>query len=174
MIFKFLIKPCFSQGFLILYLFKPAYKAIVYKSLTKKIMKKIFIVIFFASLFASNVNAQIRRAADSTQNVVSNSSKRTQRLETMNSLNLTKDQMGRLKEFRRNMKQKKDAITNDQTLTNEQQQSKLKDLRKEQKEKLNSILTPEQMEQLKEQRKNSKMQKNNMGQSDSTGSVLGN
>ena len=115
-------------------------------------MEKIFVFIFLTSLSAINVNAQIRRATDSTQSVVSNSAKRTEKLETMKGLNLTKQQMSQLKEARRNMKQQKDAINNDQSLSDEQRENKLKDLRKEQKEKLNSILTPEQMEMLREER----------------------
>ena len=123
-------------------------------------MKEIiaFAVISFAALLATKVNAQIQRRTDSIQNIVSNSGNRTPRLETMNSLNLTREQMGRLKEFHRNMKQKKDEIINDQTLTNGQRQSKLKDLHKEQNEKLNGILTPEQMEKLKKERMKARMQ----------------
>ena len=124
-------------------------------------MKKIFGLIFLTSLFAINANAQIRRISDSTQNLVSNSAKRTEKLETMNGLNLTKQQMSQLKEARRNMKQQKDAINNDQSLSDEQKENKLKDLRKEQKEKLNSMLTPEQMEKLREERMKTRMRRNN-------------
>ena len=122
-------------------------------------MKKIFGLIFLTSLFAINTNAQIRRTSDSAQSLVSNSAKRTEKLETINGLNLTKQQMSQLKEARRNIKQQKDAINNDQSLSDEQKENKLKDLRKEQKKKLNSILTPEQMEKLREERMKTRMRR---------------
>jgi hypothetical protein len=137
-------------------------------------MKKIFGLIFLTSLFAINTNAQIRRTSDSTQSLVSNSAKRTEKLETINGLNLTKQQMSQLKEARRNIKQHKDAINNDQSLSDEQKENKLKDLRKEQKEKLNSILTPEQMEKLREERMKTRMRRSKTNQSDSASSILDN
>lgn len=137
-------------------------------------MKKIFAFIFLAGSLAINVNAQIRRATDSTQNVVSNSGKRSERLETMSSLNLTKEQMKQLKELRRNMKQRRDTINDDQTLNDGLKQGKLKDLRQEQREKLNSILSPEQMEKLREQRMKNKKLRGSSNQSDTTGSILDN
>jgi len=54
------------------------------------------------------------------------------------------------------MKQKKEDINNDKTLTDAQKKDKLKELHKEKKEKTNAILTPEQREKMKEQKKNSK------------------
>lgn len=120
-------------------------------------MKKILAIIFLVGLFGNNAKAQIRRHTDSTQNVVSNSSKSAERHETMNSLNLTKQQMIQLREFRRNMKQGMDSINNDPSLNDGQKQRQLKDLRREKKEKLNSILTPEQMEKLSAERMNSGM-----------------
>lgn len=117
-------------------------------------MKKIFSVIFFAGIFVIKASAQIQRETDSTQNIVANSGKKVQQREMMKNLNLTKEQIGQLKEFHRSIKQKKDGIINDATLTEEQRKSKLKELHKEQKEKLNSVLTPEQKEKLREERKN--------------------
>ncbi len=131
-------------------------------------MIKIFASIFLTGLSGLNANAQIRRATDSTQNVVSNPGKKTGRLETMSSLNLTKEQMSQVKEIRQNMKQQKEAINNDQSLNNEQKQSKLKDLRKEQQEKLNRILTSEQMEKLKEERIKTRVRQSTFNQSDSS------
>ncbi len=90
----------------------------------------------------------------------------------MNGLNLTKQQMSQLKEVRRNIKQQKDAINNDQSLSDEQKQSKLKDLRKEQQEKLKSILTPEQMQELKEERMKTRMRRSNRNQNNSASSIL--
>ena len=124
-------------------------------------MKKILAIIFLVGLFGNNAKAQIRRPTDSTQNVVSGSSKSAERHETLNSLNLTKQQLDQLREFRRNMKQRRDSINNDQSLNEEQKQRKLKELPKEQQEKLKSILTPEQMEKLKVERMKTRQQKSN-------------
>ena len=137
-------------------------------------MKEIFAIIFFAGLFIIKANAQIRRTTDSTQNVASNSGKKTQRIETTNSLNLNNEQMRQIKEFRLSMKQKKDSINDDQTLTEEQKQTKLKELRKMQREKLNSILTPDQMEKLKAERMKTMKRPGTTNQSDSARSILDN
>ena len=75
----------------------------------------------------------------------------------MKELNLTKEQQGQMKELHETMKQKKEDIRNDQTLTEAQKKAKMKELHKEQKEKINAILTPEQKEKMKEQKKNSKV-----------------
>lgn len=127
-------------------------------------MKKILAIIFIAGSFAVKTNGQIRRLTDSTQNVVSNSSKSAEKHETMNSLNLTKQQMNQLREFRRYMKQRIDSINTDPSLNDGQKQSQLKDLRREQKEKLISILTPGQMEKLREERKQLRMQQDKQNQ----------
>ena len=103
-------------GFFILTLLKPDCKDVVIFFANIKIMKKILAIILIAGSLAIKTNAQIRRQTDSTQNVVSNSSKSTERHESMNSLNLTKQQMNQLKELRRNMKQRRDSINNDQSI----------------------------------------------------------
>lgn len=137
-------------------------------------MKKIFTSILLMSLFVISANSQIRRATDSTQNFVSTSAKRNEKLEKMNSLNLTKQQMSQLKEFRRNIKQQKNAINNDPSLSDEQKQNKLKGLHKEQQEKLKSILTAEQMQQLKEERMKARMNSSTTNQSNRATSILDN
>ena len=137
-------------------------------------MKKIFVIILAINFFAFKGIAQVQRESNPSQNVATTSDKKSEKREMMRSLNLTKQQMGQLKELRKTMKQKKDDITNDQSLTQEQRQDKLNELHKEQKEKLNSILTPGQMEKLKEERKNAKMQKGSMNQADSKGSTIDN
>jgi len=86
----------------------------------------------------------------------------------MKALNLSMEQKGQLKESHRSMKQKKEEVSNDTSLTAQQKETKMKELHKEQKEKLNSILTPEQKEKLKEERKNAKMKKETTAE-DNTG-----
>jgi hypothetical protein len=74
----------------------------------------------------------------------------------LNALNLTEDQKSKIKELQRSMKQKRDSINNDQTLTDGQKKGKLKDLKILQRENLGTILTPDQLEKLTEERKNMK------------------
>ena len=122
-------------------------------------MRKIASLIIAFSFMVMAANAQVQRETNPSKNIDTNTDKKNNRIEMMQSLNLTKEQQAQLKEFHRSMKQQKEAIDNDASLTTEQKEAKMKALHKEQKEKLNSILTPEQMEQLKQQRKNAKMNK---------------
>ncbi len=132
-------------------------------------MNKILIFFLTMSFCSIKTNAQVQRNADPSQNVATTSDKKTEKLQMMKSLDLSKQQMGELKEFHREQKQKKDGILNDQSLTDAQRQEKLKDLHKEQKEKLNSILTPEQMDKLKQERMNNKKQKQSINSMGNTG-----
>ncbi|MGH2646735.1 MAG: hypothetical protein ACRDE8_04175 [Ginsengibacter sp.] len=52
-----------------------------------------------------NSSGQIQRNVDSTQSRVINTNGKAQRMEMMQSLNLTKEQMGQLKKLRRTQKQ---------------------------------------------------------------------
>jgi protein CpxP len=134
----------------------------------RKAMKKIWAITLCLSLFISKGIAQIQREANPSQSTATNSDKKSEKLEMIKSLNLSKEQMGQLKEFRRSVKQMKEDINNDPHLNEEQKQTKLKELHKGQKQKLDAILTPEQREQLKRERKNATMQKEKMNYSDST------
>ena len=71
----------------------------------------------------------------------------------MTQLNLNADQKTQMKALHQDMKQQRDAIMNDQTLTADQKKQKMKELRKAQSEKMNSILTPDQQAKMKELRK---------------------
>ena len=114
-------------------------------------MKKLLAVVFILYFFVSNAIAQVKREVNPSQNSQSNMVQKNKKKAMMKELNLTKEQRGQMKEFKRSMKQKKADITNDKTLSQEQKQAKLKELHKEKKEKMNSILTPEQREKMKEQ-----------------------
>lgn len=74
-------------------------------------------------------------------------------------LNLTKEQAVKMKEIRQNNKTKKEAILNDDSLTEEQQQTKLKQLRKETTAATDAILNEEQKEKMKAIRKAMKEKK---------------
>jgi protein CpxP len=119
-------------------------------------MKKLIVFVISLCFFASNAIAQVKREVNPSQTSQSNKMQKNKKKEMMKELNLTKEQRGKMKEFHRSMKQKKEDIKNDKTLTAAQKKAKLKELHKEKKQKMNAILTPEQREKMKEQKKNPK------------------
>jgi hypothetical protein len=68
-------------------------------------------------------------------------------------LDLSKEQKGQLKEMRKANKASKDAIMNDETLTDEQKKSKADSLKKGNARKMQGVLTDEQKKKWKENRK---------------------
>ena len=117
-------------------------------------MKKIIATLAFFGVFIIGVQAQVKREADPSQMTQSKKKKGKK----IKELNLTRAQRSQMKEFHKSIKQQRESIANDNTLTDEQRRSKLKDLKREQREKINSILTAEQKEKLKEQKKAAKKQ----------------
>jgi Spy/CpxP family protein refolding chaperone len=118
-------------------------------------MKKLFLFAIAGFFFATASNAQVRRDAPASQKVQSDTSHHF-RKNMMADLNLTADQKAQLKSLHENMKQQREAIKNDATLTPDQKKDKMKELHKSQQEKMNSILTPDQQAKRKafmEQRK---------------------
>ena len=71
-------------------------------------------------------------------------------------LNLSDDQLTKLKEARESFTAKAKEIRNNSSLTEEQKKSAFQSLAREQKEKTNSILTKEQVQKLEELRKERK------------------
>jgi protein CpxP len=116
-------------------------------------MKRLIVFIIALSFFASYAVAQVKREVNPSQATQVDTMRKNKNKEMMKELNLTKEQRGQMKEFHQSMKQKKEEINNDNTLTEEQKKAKMKELHKEQKEKMNAILTPEQREKMKEQKK---------------------
>jgi Spy/CpxP family protein refolding chaperone len=119
-------------------------------------MKKLFVFAISLGFFAPHATAQVKREVNPSQTSQSNAVQKNKKKEMMKELNLTKEQRGQMKEFHKSMKQKKEDINNDNTLTEAQKKDKMKELHKEQKEKMKAILTPEQKEKMKEQKKNMK------------------
>src|SRR6476659_8559450 len=105
-------------------------------------MKKLFVFLISLSFFVSNAISQVKRDVNPSQSSHSKSSQKNKKKAMMQELNLTKEQQGQMKEFKRSMKQKKEDINNDQSLTEAQKKAKLKELHKEKKQKMNAILTP--------------------------------
>ncbi len=78
--------------------------------------------------------------------------RRMQKMKT--DLNLSDDQVVKIKEQREGMMQQAMAIKNDSTLSQEQKREQFMTLRKTFKENMNSILTPEQIKKREELRNN--------------------
>lgn len=124
----------------------------------KNKMKKLSAIAIVFIFFAMNANAQVKRETNPSQNSATDSIHKNKNREMMKELNLSSEQRSQMKELHQSMKQKKEDINNDKTLTEAQKKAKMKELRREQKEKVNNILTPEQIEKIREQKKNPKMQ----------------
>lgn len=116
-------------------------------------MKKFILVAIAGFFLAANTNAQVKRKVPQSQKMQSDSSHHFKRGEMMDQLNLTADQKSQMKSLRQDMKQQREAIMNDQSLTADQKKQKMQDLHKSQSEKMNSILTPDQQTKMKEWRK---------------------
>ena len=116
-------------------------------------MKKLFLVAIAGLFFAANSNAQVKRSNPQSQQMRSDSSRHFQKGKMQDQLNLTADQKSQMKTLHQDMKQQREGIMNDQSLTADQKKEKMKDLRKSQSEKMNTILTPDQQSKMKEMRK---------------------
>ena len=122
-------------------------------------MKNLLSFVVLLMFASTGVSAQVRRNTDSSQTRVANNSKKVEKIQTLQNLNLTKEQRGQLKELGQSQKQQRQAIMDDQALSDLQRRQNLKRLRAEQNEKLQSILTPEQMEQWKQEHQNNMHQR---------------
>ena len=122
-------------------------------------MKKLFLFAIAGFFFTSNTSAQVQREVPQSQQTQPEPSQHQKGM--MKQLNLTPDQKSQMKTVHQDMKQQRESIMNDQSLTADQKKEKMKEFRKSQSEKVNTILTPDQqskMKELKKQRmKNHKM-----------------
>ena len=116
-------------------------------------MKKLIFVAIAGLFFAANSNAQVKRNVPQSKHIQSDTSRHFKRGGMMEQLNLNADQKTQMKALHQDMKQQRDGIMNDQSLTADQKKQRMKDLHKAQSEKMNSILTPDQQEKMKELRK---------------------
>lgn len=118
-------------------------------------MKLTGIVLVFL-LSAGTASAQIERKpvvkADSAE--TSTKADKQSRKERFRELDLTREQMGKLKEIGRANKAAKDAIGNNESLTEADKKKQIRELQKAQLEKIQAILTPEQFEKFKASRTN--------------------
>lgn len=118
-------------------------------------MKKLLTIALAFSLFTISANAQVQRNVSPSQKMQNDSTHRRGG-KMMKDLNLTDAQKTQMKESRENMKQQRDAINNDASLTQDQKKAKMQDLGKAQRDKMNSILTPDQKAKMQADRTNRK------------------
>lgn len=126
-------------------------------------MKKLLTIAVAFSLFTISANAQVQRNVSPSQKMQNDSTHRRGG-KMMKDLNLTDAQKTQMKESRENMKQQREAINNDASLTQDQKKAKMQDLGKAQREKMSSILTPDQKAKMQADRTNWKGQKEMKGQ----------
>jgi len=126
-------------------------------------MKKICSMIAFVLLAACSF-AQVQRnktttlaRADSAGTVTEKrKGNEMDKKQMMRELDLSREQKVKFKELRQSMKEKKEAIENDDKLSGPEKEAKLKELRKEQAKNTMSILTPEQKVKMLKMRKDKK------------------
>lgn len=114
-------------------------------------MKKLFLFAIAGLFFAATSNAQVQREVPQSQQTQTKPSQHQKGM--MDQLNLSPDQKSQMKTLHQDMKQQRESIMNDQTLTADQKKQKMKEFRKSQSEKVNGILTPDQQQKMKELRK---------------------
>jgi len=119
-------------------------------------MKKLILLAIAGLFFAATSNAQVQREVPKHQHMKSDSAHHLQRGKMMQDLNLTTDQKTRMKALHEDMRQQRNAIQNDASLTTEQKKEKMKELHQNQMQKMNAILTPDQQAKMKSFREQGK------------------
>ncbi|MCP9751212.1 hypothetical protein [Ferruginibacter sp. HRS2-29] len=114
-------------------------------------MKKA-ILLLIISFAAVSGFSQIQRKVvkDTSASLAKTKESKKQQLKQ---LDLTKEQKGKIKEMRKANKDSKDAIMNDETLTDEQKKSKVDSMKRGNARKMQGVLTDEQKQKWKEMRK---------------------
>jgi Spy/CpxP family protein refolding chaperone len=107
-------------------------------------MKKLIPLLFAGLFFVTASKAQAQRDMTQHKHMNSDSSHHFQRGKMMEELDLTTNQKTQMKALQENMKQQRDAIKNDASLTAVQKKEKMEELHKAQSQKVDAILTPEQ------------------------------
>jgi Spy/CpxP family protein refolding chaperone len=127
-------------------------------------MKKVLLMLVLSTITAATM-AQVQRAvkpktvtgdttvASSNNSMAPVKDDMQSRKEMIKALNLTREQKGKFREMQQNMKAKKEAIENDDKLSDVEKKEKLRALRKEQMTATDNILNEEQREKMKQMRK---------------------
>jgi len=126
-------------------------------------MKKIIaiLVIAFTSQLAfaqENASPEMKKANSERK---MHHKKGKHKKEMMKSLNLSDEQKGRLKEMKVANKQKRDAIQNNSSLSQEQKKEQLKALKQDQRNGMQSVLNDEQKQKMKEMKAKMKDERKN-------------
>lgn len=121
---------------------------------------KTTVIISFLTLTVFSATAQIERKpvtikTDSTQTgFANNKADNKSRKDRFRELDLTREQRSKLKEIGQANKAAKEAIQNNEALTDMEKKKQVHQLQKAQLEKIQAILTPEQFEKFKASRQN--------------------
>lgn len=114
--------------------------------------------VFLSITFSASAQIERKQVAmqtDSSQTAVKNNkADNKSRKERFRELDLTREQMGKLKEIGRANKAAKEAIENNESLPEADKKKQIRELQKAQLEKIQAILTPEQFEKFKASRTN--------------------
>lgn len=127
-------------------------------------MKKVIIGTLFC-LCALSSMAQIRRTvapkpkADSVAMAPDMGTEGGDRKGKIKALDLNKQQKSKLKGVMQSAKQEKEAIENDEKLSDTEKKQRLQELRRRQMSHLDSVLTPEQKQQMLKMRRKAVQQK---------------
>ena len=128
-----------------------------------KIPGLILVLLFSSLLSLSQIERKPAPAMQTdsvSSNTGSNKMDRSEKKELLKELDLTKEQKIKLKEIRQASMAKKEAIENNNQLSETERKTKLRELQKEQAQNIQAILTNEQKEKFKTMRQEAMKEKN--------------
>ena len=124
----------------------------------------LILVLLFSSLFSLSQIERKPAPAMQTDSVSSNTGSnkmdRSEKKELLKELDLNKEQKMKLKEIRQTSMAKKEAIENNNQLSETERKTKLRELQKEQAQNIQAVLTNEQKEKFKTMRQEAMKEKN--------------
>jgi len=125
----------------------------------KKIVSMMALVFLAACSFAQvqrNMTSSLAKTDSADGGIEKRKAAGMDKKQMLKELDLSREQKIKLKELRQSMKEKKEAIENNDKLSDPEKQTKLKELRQEQAKNTMSILTPEQKVKMLKLRKEKK------------------
>ena len=127
-------------------------------------MKKMFVLVAITVIghlaFAqAPKETEINKTKPDTEHKKYHKGHRHEKMEMMKALNLTEAQKNQMKEMKMANKEKRTAILNNSSLTEDQKKDQLKELNKASAENMQSILTDEQKVKMKEAREKMKAER---------------
>jgi len=119
-------------------------------------MALVFLATFSFAQVQRNKTSSLAKTDSTNTGIEKKKADGMDKKQMLKELDLSREQKIKLKELRQSMKQKKEAIENDDKLSDPEKQTKLKELRQEQAKNTMSILTPEQKVKMLKLRKEKK------------------